>query len=107
MVKIKIAFTFAMLACILTAVCALSEQARIVTILYRMAVSMLLFGFLGYFSAAFIQRQVERKLRVTTEKGQKIDISQNPQTDKLAPVGQNTNFSPLTAENLEHITEMK
>ncbi len=107
MVKIKLSFTFAMLACILTAACALAEQARIVTILYRMAVSMLLFGLLGYFSADFIQQQIERKLRVITEEEQKIDISHNPQTDKLAPVGQDTNFSPLTAENLEHITEMK
>jgi lysylphosphatidylglycerol synthetase-like protein (DUF2156 family) len=107
MVKLKIAFTFAMLACILTAVCALAEQARIVTILYRMAVSMLLFGFLGYFSIDFIQQQVERKLRGRTEPGQKINISQNPQTDKLGPVGQKTSFSPLTAENLERITEMK
>lgn len=107
MVKIKIAFTFAMLACILTAASAISEQARIVTILYRMTVSMLLFGLIGYFVINLIQPHIERKLMALTEPGQQIDISQNPRTDELASGEQGTHFSPLAADNLEHITEMK
>jgi hypothetical protein len=107
MVKIQIAFAFAMLSCILTAVSAILEEARIVTILYRMGVSMLIFGSLGYFSITFIQQQVEHQLQIATKNGQKTDVSQNPPTDELMPGGNNTNFSPLTAENLEHITEMK
>ena len=107
MVKLKIAFAFAMLACILTATSAILGEARIVTILYRMGVSMLIFGSIGYFSTNFIQQQVAHKLRVATEQRQKNDISQNQPNDELASVGQKNNFSPLTAENLEHITEMK
>lgn len=109
MVKIKIAFTLAMamLACILTAASAISEQARTVTILYRMGVSMFLFGLLGYFFTNYFQKVVERKLNVLTATQQKNDLSQNPLTDELAPVGQSNKFSPLAAENLEHITETK
>ena len=102
MVKIKIAFYFAMLACIFTAFSAISEQARIMTILYRVSVSILIFGLLGYFATNYIQQQVERKLSILT----KESLPDYP-TDENSPVGQNIKFSPLTAENLEHITEMK
>lgn len=106
-IKIMIAFTFAMIACVLTIFSALAEHARLMTILYRMGVSMIFVGLLGYMAANFMMPYIERKLIEQKPKGQKIDISQPPLTDEGSQVKQNAQFSPLTAEKLEHIPTAK
>lgn len=110
MVKIKIiiAFTFAMIACVLTIFSALAEHARLMTILYRMGVSMFLVGVLGYMAANFMQPYIE-KLSEQKPEGQKTDISQNPLNDgdEGSQAKQDAQFSPLTAEKLDHITTAK
>ncbi|MBU2701986.1 putative phage tail protein [Sporomusaceae bacterium BoRhaA] len=111
MVKIKIiiAFTFAMIACVLTIFSALAEHARLMTILYRMGVSMFLVGVLGYIAANFMQPYIEQKLIEQKPEGQKTDISQTPlnDSDEGSQAKQDAQFSPLTAEKLDRITTAK
>jgi len=107
MVKLKIALVFAIITCIFTAVSAISEQARIMTIFYRVIISMLVFGLVGYFAAIYIQQKIELKLNLLTKKAPTTEPSPLPPGDESSSVEPNIKFSPLTAENLEHITEAK
>lgn len=108
MVKLMIAVAFAMIACILTALSAITGQARTVTILYRMGVSMLLFGLVGYVATWFLQTKIKQKLLELQKDQQKVDISpSNNSIDESTSQGNSEQFNPLQTEKLEHITEVK
>jgi hypothetical protein len=107
MVKLKIAFTFAIISCILTIFSALTEHVRISTLFYRMIVSMLLFGVVGYFVSGFIQKYISRLLIKLQQNEDSNDVLQNPLPDNNSSDGKDTEFRPLTVQKLEHISETK
>ncbi len=106
--KIKIAFAFAIIACSLTTLSALAGHARAETILYRVSVSLILFGLAGYFITNVIQQRIEQKFAALEQQEQKDDLSQPSLHDEISSDEQeDIPFDPLIPKNLEHISSVK
>lgn len=105
MIKFVPVLLLAVVACVLTAFSAFSEQARLTTILFRSAISLVVFGLLGTVLALFFKRSFGAFFSGPEEIGKRVDIVQKPHSDELEENNLNPSFKPLSSEQLEHISE--
>jgi hypothetical protein len=104
--KLRIALCLALIVGTLTLTNGMLQGARVATIIYRIIISVTLFGFIGY-GLGFIFENYFKKYLVEKEigKGQEIDlVSEQPSLEELS---KEPAFSPFTADNFQQMTRPK
>ena len=104
MIKYKLALSFAVAAAFFTACFGLINDIRAVTLLYRMFVSIAVFGFFGYLLSLCFENYLNKLSLHSNTKGRNIDITA---TEDDVPTEPQSSFSPLTPDKFEHITSEK
>lgn len=105
MLKLRIALCLALVVGTLTLTNGIVYGARFMTIIYRVLISIIIFGIAGYFLGVVAEKFLKELLEKTTDQGQHINVvSQQEVTEELVP--ENT-FSPFAPENFEQISRPK
>lgn len=102
MAKLWFALGLAMVVASLTLIIGLLQDTRILTAIYRMFVSFIVFGTIGYLIAVTGEKFWGYRLTDLKSKGQKVDIISEEE-----PIGESKpekNFIPLTPNNLERLS---
>lgn len=104
MLKLKFAIGFALSAGILTIIVSILKDVRILTTLYRMIVSAVIFGLVGYICGYITDNFLKVLLEKLKPAGENIDITTEikDQDNSSQPVS--NNFSPFTKNDFEHIS---
>jgi thiamine transporter ThiT len=103
--KLRIAFCLALVVGILTLANGIVYGARAITILYRVVISVVVFGFAGYFLGFVIENFLKQLLIRNTAQGQHIDVVSEQQTTDELPT--ESAFKPFVSENFEQISRPK
>ncbi|MBC8016274.1 MAG: hypothetical protein H7X79_11095 [Sporomusaceae bacterium] len=105
MLKLRIALCLALVVGTLTLANGILYGARAVTIVYRVVISVVVFGFAGYCLGIGIEFFLKKLLLKGTDQRQHIDtISEQRVTDELST---ESAFSPFTSGNFEQISRPK
>lgn len=102
MAKLWLALGLAMVVASLTLIIGLLQDTRIGTAVYRMLVSFVVFGAIGYIIAVMGEKFWGYQLTDLKSRGKKIDIISEEE-----PIGDSKpekNFIPLTPDNLERLS---
>lgn len=105
MLKLRIALSLALVVGALTLINGIVYDARFMTIIYRVLISIIIFGIAGYFLGTIVEKFLKILVTKSTDKGQHINVvSQEDVSDELVP--ENT-FSPFSPEQFEQIERPK
>ena len=81
------------------------NSARIVTIVYRVAISGVIFGIVGYGLGIMFENLLKDILLKQTIQRQQVNTDSEQQTNEAKPT--DNGFSPFTSENFEQISRPK
>lgn len=105
MFKLRVALCLALLVGTLTFANGILYGARLTTIVYRVLISLLIFGTAGYFLGGVGEKFLkELLLKYTEQEPHKDIVSQEEHIEELPPENA---FSPFTSENFEQISRPK
>lgn len=105
MLKLRIALYLALVVGTLTLANGILYDARAVTIIYRVVISVVIFGLAGYCLGVGIEVFLKRLLLKDIEKRQHNDtIHEQQVSDELSTESE---FSPFTSGNFEQISRPK
>ena len=105
MLKLRIALCLALVVGTLTLINGVLYGARTVTIIYRVAISVVVFGFAGYSVGVVFENYLKKLYDKETAQGQQIDIVSEQQTIDELP--NESGFSPFTSDNFQQISRPK
>lgn len=103
--KLRIALCLALVVGTLTLMNGILYGARIVTIIYRVVISVVVFGFAGYCIGVVFENFFKNLLVTKKAQGQHIDIVSEQQTSDELP--NESGFSPFTSDNFQQISRPK
>lgn len=105
MLKLRVALCLALVVGTLTLTNGIFYGARLMTIVYRVLISLIIFGFAGYFLGVVAEKFLKELLLKYTDPVQDIDVvTEEEITEGLPP---ENGFSPFTTENFEQISRPK
>jgi len=103
--KLRTALCLALIVGTLTLLNGVLQGARIETIIYRIIVSIAIFGFIGYGIGLIVERFFENiALKKLEEKSQRDELKENEPSDDVT---ENSEFAPFTSTSFEQITRPK
>ena len=105
MQKLHIALCLALVVGTLTLINGILHGARIVTIIYRVAISVAAFLLAGYGIGVVFENFLKKILVKKQAQGQYIDIVSEQQTNDEIP--NESGFSPFTSDNFQQISRPK
>lgn len=100
MLKLRIALCLALVVGTLTLLNGMLQGARLETVIYRMIISIAIFGFIGYGIGMIVESFLHKKL---IEKFQKNSL----QEEVLDKDMEESEFTPFTSNSFEQITRPK
>jgi len=103
--RLRIALYLALVVGTLTLTNGIFYGARIVTIIYRVVVSVVVFGLAGYGVGILFENFLKKLLEKKLAQGQHIDIALEQQT--IDEVPNESGFSPFTSDNFQQISRPK
>jgi len=103
--KLRIALCLALVVGTLTLTNGILYGARAVTIIYRVAISIVVFGLAGYGVGIAVEIFLKKILDEKTVQGQHIDRALEQQTIDELP--NESAFSPFTSDNFQQISRPK
>lgn len=102
--KLKVTVCFALIAGFLTIIVSILKDIRILTTLYRMFISAIIFGVIGYLCGYITENYLNVLLAKLNSKGQNLDlVSEKEDEDSLTQPVSN-HFSPFNKNDFEHIS---
>lgn len=105
MLKLYISLCLALVVGTLTLTNGILHDARMATIIYRVVISVVLFGIVGYGLGALGEKIYRELVAKDIAQGQDIDIvSEEPINDEVVPESE---FSPFASDNFEQISRPK
>ncbi|AJQ27343.1 hypothetical protein [Pelosinus fermentans] len=104
MLKLRTALCLALIVGTLTLLNGVLQGARIETIIYRIIVSIAIFGFIGYGIGLIVERFLKIALKKLEEKSQRDELKENEPSDDVT---ENSEFAPFTSTSFEQITRPK
>lgn len=109
MLKLRIALCLALVVGTLTLTNGLLHDARMATIIYRVVISVVLFGVIGYVLAVVGERFYKSVMEKNIAQGQPADIvsEQSSDDDKNSESEAESEFSPFASDNFEQIARPK
>ena len=103
--KLRTALCLALIVGALTLLNGVLQGARLETIIYRIIVSVAIFGFIGYGIGLIVERFLKKiALKKLEEKSQGDKLTNNDYPDDIAD---NSEFAPFTSTSFEQITRPK
>ena len=105
MLKLRIALCLALVVGTLTLINGIIYSARMVTIIYRVVISIVFFGLAGYSVAVLFENYFKKILMNRTTQVQDVDISSEQQISAEQP--NESGFSPFTSDNFQQIARPK
>lgn len=100
MLKLRIALCLALVVGALTLLNGMLQGARLETIIYRIIISIAIFGFIGYGMGMLVEGFIRTKL---SEK-----LSKNSMQEEVSDKGsENSGFTPFTSNSFEQVTRPK
>lgn len=104
MFKLKFTVCFASIAGFLTIIVSILKDIRVLTTLYRMSISVIIFGIIGYLCGYVTENYLNVLVDKLNPKGQNLDtISEKEDTDSVTQPEPN-HFSPFNKNDFEHIS---
>ncbi|SFL72551.1 hypothetical protein [Pelosinus propionicus] len=105
MLKLRTALCLALIVGTLTLLNGMLQGARLETIIYRIIVSVAIFGFIGYGLGLIVERFFKKiALKKLNEKYQSDTLKENEPSDDVTG---NSEFAPFTSTSFEQITRPK
>ncbi|WP_378951880.1 hypothetical protein [Pelosinus sp. sgz500959] len=105
MLKLRIALCLALVVGTLTLTNGILYGARLTTIIYRVLISLIVFGIAGYFLGFVGEKFFKELLLKYTPQEQHIDVVS--QQEQIEDLPSENAFSPFTSENFEQISRPK
>jgi len=105
MLKLRIALGLALVVGTLTLTNGVLHDARMSTIVYRVVISIVLFGILGYVLAIVGERFYREIVEKNTTPGQDADVVNEQQINE--EIASESEFSPFVSDNFEQISRPK
>jgi len=103
--KLRAALCLALIVGTLTLLNGVLQGARLETIIYRIIVSVAIFGFIGYGIGLIVERFLKNiALKKLEEESQKDRLQENESSDDITD---NSEFAPFTSTSFEQITRPK
>lgn len=107
MLKLRLALGLALVVGFLTLIIGVMNEARPLTVLYRMFISIGVFGLVGFGLAVWLERSLPQPEVVTAMlKGQHVDITSQQEDMPEAQNAEDT-FEPFTSDSFEQIAQPK
>jgi len=103
--KLRIAWCLALVVGTLTLINGILYDARLVTIFYRVAISIVVFGLVGYGAGIIIENFLKKLLVKKAAEDQHIKVASEQQTADELP--NESEFSPFTSGNFQQISRPK
>ncbi len=104
--KLRTALCLALIVGTLTLLNGVLQGARLETIIYRIIVSVAIFGFIGYGIGLIVERFLKNiALKKLEEKSQEDRLKENESSDD--DITDNSEFAPFTSTSFEQITRPK
>lgn len=104
--KLRIALCLALIVGALTLLNGMLQGARLETVIYRIIISIAIFGIIGYVLGIIVERFLKKKLEVKNrEQGQKKEIVNEEQP--LDDLPKDSEFAPFTSSSFQQITRPK
>lgn len=105
MLKLRIALCLALVVGILTLINGILNDARMTTIIYRVVISIVIFGVVGYILGVVGEKIYKELVAENSVPGQHIDIvSEQPMNDEVVSESE---FSPFASDSFEQISRPK
>lgn len=113
MLKLRIALCLALVVGTLTLTNGVLHDARVTTIIYRVMISVVLFGVVGYGLAVMGEKIYRELVAKNSNPGEEIEVvpeeqinivSKEQTNDEVVPEAE---FSPFASENFEQISRPK
>lgn len=105
MLKLRSALCLALIVGALTLLNGMLQGARLETIVYRIIISIAIFGFMGYGLGMIVERFLKNIAIKKVEQGQKKDILNEERPLEDLPVS--SEFAPFTSTSFQQITRPK
>lgn len=105
MLKFRIALCLALVVGTLTLTNGILSGARIVTIVYRVVISIAVFAFAGYGVGVVVENFLNKLLAPKKAQDQDIDVDHEQQTIDELP--NQSSFSPFTSDDFQQISRPK
>ncbi len=105
MPKLYVALCLALVVGTLTLTNGILHDARWMTILYRVLISMIIFGIAGYFLGVVGEKFLKELLLKYAPQEEQIDVV--TQEEELENLPAENGFSPFASENFEQISRPK
>ena len=103
--RLRIALCLALVVGTLTLTNGILYGARAITIIYRVAISVVVFGFAGYFVGVVLEKFFKKILVKKVAQDQHIDLALDQQNSDQLP--NESGFSPFTSDNFQQISRPK
>jgi len=104
--KLRIAFIVALSAGTLTLIFSVANDVRLFTLLYRVLISMTIFGLSGYIFADNLEKFYKRNHPNGNNKGQNVDLTSEAQNNDTALYSK-PHFRSFTPDSFENISQPK
>lgn len=105
MFKLRVALGLALIVGTLTLTNGILYDARLITIFYRVLISLIIFGIAGYFLGIVAEKFLNGLLLKDNAQEQDMDVVRQQETiEDLPPENE---FSPFASENFEQISRPK
>jgi hypothetical protein len=102
--KLKFTLCFALVAGILTIIVSILKDIRILTTLYRMLVSSVIFGIIGYILGYITENFLIVLVAKLKPKRQNIDIASGKETEDSLTQPVSNHFNPFNKDDFKHIS---
>jgi Na+/glutamate symporter len=104
--KLRIALCLALIVGTLTLLNGMLQGARLETVIYRIIISIAIFGIIGYVLGIIVERFLQKKLEVKNrDQGQKEESVNEEQF--LDDLPKDSEFAPFTSNSFQQITRPK
>jgi uncharacterized protein YacL len=103
--KLRIALCLALIVGALTLLYGMLQGARLETIIYRIIISIAIFGFIGYGLGIIVERSLKNLEVKNIKQGQKKDIVDEKQPLDDPP--KDSEFAPFTSNSFQQISRPK
>jgi len=103
--KLRIALCLALIVGALTLLNGMLQGARLETVIYRIIISIAIFGLIGYGLGIIVERFLENIVVKNIEQGPKDIVNEEQPLEEDLPV--DSEFAPFTSESFQQITRPK
>jgi hypothetical protein len=103
--NLRIALCLALIVGALTLLNGMLQGARLETIIYRIIISVAIFGLIGYGLGIIVERFLKNIVVKNVEQGQKDIVNEGQPLDNDLPV--DSEFAPFTSNSFQQITRPK